>query len=208
MAYNSDMVRSTGPRGQGPAYLTVVFNNREVQRRPLTGPITVGRSLECDLFLEDPLLSRRHCRLEPALEGDGWVLIELGSRNGTFVNAKRVEERRPLEHGDTITLGKTHLKFKAYGYVPPRPADPSQAMLFPARARHALSERRPTPHQQTDRPLPTPRVTSADSTIAPSPGETLSGDRTGSGLNNRTHTPLPFTRPPARPIVKPAEQDE
>src|SRR4051812_16240880 len=77
MAYNSDMVRSNGPRGQGPAYLTVVVDNREVQRRPLTGPITVGRSLECDLFLEDPLLSRRHCQLEPALEGDGWVLIEL-----------------------------------------------------------------------------------------------------------------------------------
>jgi pSer/pThr/pTyr-binding forkhead associated (FHA) protein len=172
--------------------------------------MTIGRSLDCDLWLEDPLLSRHHCRIEPALEGDGWVLIELGSRNGTYLNAKRVRDRRPLNHGDTITLGKTHVKFKASGYVPPRPADPSVAMLIPARARHALSERVPTPHHAADRPLPSPRITSADSTIAPSPGETLTDEHTNSAQKpaaSDAPKPLAFTRPPARPIVKPAEDE-
>jgi pSer/pThr/pTyr-binding forkhead associated (FHA) protein len=193
----SAMVRGAASRERGPAYLTVIVDNREVQRRPITGPVTLGRSLDCDLWLEDPRLSRKHCQLEPALEGDGWVVEDLGSRNGTFVNAKQIRERTPLSHRDVITIGHAHIKFHAYGYTPPRPTDPGAALLMPARTRAALSERTPTPHHST-RPLPTPspRDTSADSTIAPSPGETLAGDRT-----------LPFSRPPARPIVKPVDDE-
>jgi pSer/pThr/pTyr-binding forkhead associated (FHA) protein len=189
------MVRGSAPRERGPAYLTVISNNTEVQRRPFTGSITIGRSLDCDLWLEDPLLSRHHCRLEPALEGDGWVVIDLDSRNGTYVNAKRIQ-RSPLNHKDVITLGKTHLKFHAHGYLPPRPTDPTQAILMPARTKAAMKDRTTTPHH--DRPLPTPKVSPSDSTFtAPSPGETLSGER-----------PLPFTRPPAKPIVRPEDDYE
>jgi pSer/pThr/pTyr-binding forkhead associated (FHA) protein len=194
------MVRgSAAPRERGPAYLTVVVDNREVQRRPLdaTTAITLGRSLDCDLWLDDPRLSRTHCRLEPALEGDGWVVIDLNSRNGVYVNAKRIDGRSALNHRDVITIGHVHLKFSAHGYVPPRPTDPSEAMLMPAKTRAALNARTPTPHHAGDRPLPTPtpRDTSADSTISTStPGETIVGK------------PLPFTRPPARPIVKPVDE--
>jgi pSer/pThr/pTyr-binding forkhead associated (FHA) protein len=191
------MVRGTGaPRERGSAYLSVIVNNTEVQRRPITGPITLGRSLDCDLWVDDPMLSRRHCQLEPALEGDGWVVTDLNSRNGTYVNSKRLLERTPLNHRDVITIGKTHIKFRAHGYHPPRPADPSQALLMPTRNKHTLGHRAPTPHH-VDRPLPTPKISPADSTVSqPSPGETLAGDR-----------PLPFTRPPAKPIVKPAEDE-
>jgi pSer/pThr/pTyr-binding forkhead associated (FHA) protein len=188
------MVRGpAAPRERGPAYLTVVVDNKEVQRRPMTGALTLGRSLDCDLWIDDPRLSRQHCRLEPALEGDGWVVIDLNSRNGTYVNAKRIEQRQPLNHRDVITIGHVHLKFHAYGYLPPRPSDPGEAMLMPAKTRAALNARTPTPHHQSDRPLPTPtpRNTSADSTISTSPGDTI------------VDKPLPFTRPPARPIVKP-----
>ena len=189
------MVRGTVPRERGPAYLTVIVDNREVQRRPIDRAITLGRSLDCDLWIDDPRLSRTHCRLEPALEGDGWVVIDLNSRNGTCVNAKRVIERQPLSHRDVITIGRIHVKFHAYGYVPPRPTDPSEAILMPAKTRAALSARTPTPHHQSHRTLPTPspRDTSADSTISSSPGDTIADK------------PLPFTRPPARPIVKPLE---
>jgi pSer/pThr/pTyr-binding forkhead associated (FHA) protein len=143
------------------------------------------------------MLSRRHCQFEPALEGDGWVVTDLNSRNGTHVNGKHIIERTPLNHRDVITIGKVHIKFHAHGYHPPRPADPGQAMLMPARTNHAMINRAPTPHH-AGRQLPTPKVASpADSTIVqPSSAETIAGDRT-----------LPFTRPPAKPIVRPAEDD-
>jgi pSer/pThr/pTyr-binding forkhead associated (FHA) protein len=196
------MVRGSGlPRERGSAYLKVIIDNVEVQRRelsPNTTTFALGRSLECDLWIDDPMLSRRHCQLEQALEGDGWVVTDLKSRNGTFVNAKKIE-RSPLNHKDVITIGKSHIKFYAHGYIPPRPADPSQAMLMPARTKQALNSRTPTPHH-SDRPLPTPTPRAsnpADSTIPlPSPGETLAGDRS-----------LPFTRPPAKPIVKPTDEE-
>src|SRR5881275_1564286 len=140
------MTRGAEPRERGGPYLTVVVNHKEVLRKPLVGTTTVGRSLDCTLWLEDPSLSRRHCQLEEALEGDGWVVTDLNSRNGTFVNAKRILERTPLNHRDVITIGKVHIKFHAYGYVPPRPADPGQALLMPARTKRAMTNRTPTPH--------------------------------------------------------------
>ena len=199
------MVRGPSPaRERGAAYLTVVAANKEVQRKPITGlnAIVIGRSLECDLWIDDPMLSRRHCQLEPALEGDGWVVTDLKSRNGTHVNGKHIIDRTPLNHRDVITIGKVHIKFHAYGFVPPRPSDPNQAMLLPARTKAAMSGRHPTPHH-SDRPLPkpTPKTSSpADSTISHSSADTIAGDR--------TLPSLPFTRPPAKPIVKPADDED
>ena len=186
------------PAERGPAYLTVVIDNKEVQRRPFDRAVTLGRSLDCDVWLDDPRLSRTHCRLEPAPdEGDGWAVVDLGSRNGTFVNNKQIIERHALRHRDVITIGRAKIKFHAHGYTPPRPADPSEASMLPAKTRAALEARTPTPHY-SQRPLPTPvpRSLSGDSTIVHSPGDTIS-DKS-----------LAFTRPPARPIVKPSEADD
>ena len=186
---------AAAPRERGPAYVSVVIDNKEVQRRPLTGAISLGRSLDCDLWLDDPRLSRTHCKLEPALQGDGFVVLDMGSRNGTYVNGKRVVERAVLAHRDVITVGRAQIKFHAHGYTPPRPADPNEALLLPARTRAALDARIPMPHY-SQRPLPTPlpRDTSGDSAIAHSSADTI------------VDRPLAFNRPPARPIVKPLEQ--
>jgi len=194
MVRGSDAAPS--PSERGPAYLTVVVDDKEIQRRPITGAVTLGRSLDCDVWLDDPRLSRTHCRLEPALEGDGWAVVDLGSRNGTFVNNKQIIERAPLRHRDVISIGRAKIKFHAHGYLPPRPADPTEATLMPAKTRAAIEAREPTPHH-SQRPLPTPvpRHSPGDSTISQSPGETIS-DKS-----------LPFTRPPARPIVRPSEDD-
>jgi pSer/pThr/pTyr-binding forkhead associated (FHA) protein len=183
-------------RERGSAYVSVVVDNKEVQRRPLSGAVTLGRSLDCDLWLDDPRLSRTHCKLEPALQGDGYIVVDMGSRNGTYVNGKRVIERQVLAHRDVITVGRAQIKFHAHGYTPPRPADPNEAILLPARTRAALDARIPMPHY-SQRPLPTPlpRDTSGDTTIASqSPADTIV-DRS-----------FVFSRPPARPIVKPVEE--
>jgi pSer/pThr/pTyr-binding forkhead associated (FHA) protein len=216
------MDRLTAPRERGPAYLVVLVNGKELQRRPMTGPVTLGRSLDCDIWLDDPRLSRKHCRFELALAGDGWAIVDLGSRNGTFVNGKQIHQATPLNHKDVIEIGDAQIQFRAHGYVPPRPAGPNEAMFNPAHLKQALDGRAPTPHQHIDRPLPTPQVTSFDSTIIQSPGETLAGNHpqarphsqpdTSAPTPHRrphtpAHTPLAFTRPPARPIVKPTDQD-
>jgi FHA domain/zinc-ribbon domain len=73
-----------------------------------TSPMTVGRSPECDIFLDDVTVSRKHSVLRSA--GDRWQLEDQGSLNGTFVNRERVEAAE-LEDGDEIQIGKYRLAF-------------------------------------------------------------------------------------------------
>ncbi len=70
--------------------------------------ITVGRSPDCDIFLDDVTVSRRHALLK---RDDGRFLIEdQGSLNGTFLNRRRIESA-PLEDGDELQIGKYRLTF-------------------------------------------------------------------------------------------------
>lgn len=68
-----------------------------------TGRILIGRDASCDLAIDDPLLSRQHCLLEIA--ENQVKLTDLKSRNGTYVNGKRIEEEI-LKLNDEIKLGK------------------------------------------------------------------------------------------------------
>jgi|CXWL01.1.fsa_nt_gi adenylate cyclase len=76
----------------------------------LTGPMTLGRSPECDVVLEDVSVSRRHASLTLA-GGNRWTLKDLGARMGTFVNGSRVENT-VLKTGDELKLGNMTLKFE------------------------------------------------------------------------------------------------
>ena len=73
-------------------------------------PVTIGRQAECDVVLEDTNVSRRHA--EVRRDGEEYLLIDLGSTNGSKVNGARVK-RHALSEGDDITLGKTVLRFEA-----------------------------------------------------------------------------------------------
>lgn len=64
--------------------------------------IRFGRLDDCDVVLEDGGISREHAELER--DGDGWVIADLGSRNGTFVNEGQVHRQR-LRQGDIVRLG-------------------------------------------------------------------------------------------------------
>ncbi len=68
----------------------------------------IGRSDEADLFLNDPGVSRRHCRAFPQ---DRTVAVEdLGSRSGTYVNGKRIERPTGLTDGDVLKIGGITLR--------------------------------------------------------------------------------------------------
>ncbi|MBO0856323.1 MAG: ATP-binding cassette domain-containing protein, partial [Nocardia sp.] len=64
--------------------------------------LTIGRTSDNDIVVNDPLASRRHARLVKG--GDGLVLEDLGSANGTFVNGRR-EQRVTLRERDIVTIG-------------------------------------------------------------------------------------------------------
>ena len=72
-------------------------------------PVVIGRLSTNDVVLSDPNVSRRHAELRR--DGDGWMVVDLGSTNGTVVNGKLAGEHR-LKDGDKLTFGKTELVFK------------------------------------------------------------------------------------------------
>ena len=71
------------------------------------GEFLIGRSADCQLSLDDPLVSRRHALLH--VTGSSVTVRDLESRNGVFVNGSRIHGPRQLAHGDTITIGSQHL---------------------------------------------------------------------------------------------------
>jgi hypothetical protein len=72
--------------------------------------VTFGRLPECTISFDDSNVSRQHAEIRP--EGDGFVLTDLGSTNGTKVNGGRVTRHR-LVDGDRITFGATDVEFRA-----------------------------------------------------------------------------------------------
>lgn len=70
----------------------------------------IGRATNCDLSIEDDLVSRHHCKI--TLRPDGAELIDLGSTNGTLVNGRKIEKVTKLQEGDQIQVGAvTILKY-------------------------------------------------------------------------------------------------
>ena len=82
-----------------PVRLRYLAHDLEVPQ----GQFVVGRSADCQLSLDDPLVSRRHALLT-VQGGNVWV-EDLGSRNGVLVNGDRIEGRRRIGDADRITIG-------------------------------------------------------------------------------------------------------
>src|ERR1044071_1812836 len=71
---------------------------------------SLGRHPDSSIQILDKIVSKEHCRV--LLEGDTWVLEDLDSLNGTFLNGTRVNGKRPLVHGDEFSLGATRARFE------------------------------------------------------------------------------------------------
>jgi pSer/pThr/pTyr-binding forkhead associated (FHA) protein len=92
-----------------------------VQRGPNAGSrflldkdlTTVGRHPDSDIFLDDVTVSRRHA--EFSREGEGFVVRDVGSLNGTYLNRERIESAT-LGSGDEVQVGKFRLLF--FTHVP------------------------------------------------------------------------------------------
>jgi pSer/pThr/pTyr-binding forkhead associated (FHA) protein len=118
------------------AYFVLSANGEELDRQELRKAVVIGRSAECDVAVRDILLSRQHCRLEPAR--GGWRVVDLSSKNGTRLGWQKIQEHL-LCNGDMLRVGRTCLTFYSGAFVPAppqvakksrmvRPADPFEAL--------------------------------------------------------------------------------
>lgn len=111
------------------ARVTVRFDGR-VWEAPLGGDgLTIGRDAANDLVLNHGRVSRRHARIERS--GDGAVLVDLGSANGTLVNGEKAA-RRELDGTETIRIGPAALVFKP-AFKPNELVQPPAGSRAPAR---------------------------------------------------------------------------
>ena len=100
-------IEALGAMPTGSAFLVVHRGALEGVRFPLdvrkSEPISIGRSPESGVFLDDVTVSRKHASLE--FNGTTWVITDAGSLNGTYVNRNRVDSIA-LNENDEVQIGK------------------------------------------------------------------------------------------------------
>jgi len=159
------LAASSPPKAPGGWQLVVVEGPRAGARYPLGARSRLGRDLDTDIVISDERASRHHALVQ--LQGDGYVLSDQNSRNGTYLNGARVSRPAWLKQGDIIQIGQTSLKVVA---VPVRAH---------AQARPSISPEAPMPAARPPArsvpPPPTPSVPPAASRYAPASAEPVLG---------------------------------
>lgn len=116
-------------QGRPAANLVVRQGTQAGMSFPMTGnQVVVGREEGLEVVLQDPEASRRHTRI--SWQGGSFVIEDLGSTNGTFVNGVQITSPQVLSPGDSIGIGQTVLVFQMAGAAL-RPS-PYQAAPRPA----------------------------------------------------------------------------
>jgi len=100
------------------------LENSDRGAHTLTGSCSIGRSSANQIVLAAEKVSRRHAIINAAENGDHW-LVDLGSSNGTYVNAKRLAQPTLLKNGDEVHIGDFVLVFHTEGSPVDSPGDDS-----------------------------------------------------------------------------------
>ncbi len=80
------------------------------------GEYVIGRRSDCQIFVPDMRVSRQHARLWR--DGDEWMLEDLGSNNGTYINSTRVQGSSRLKHDDEILIANNRIRVEARDATP------------------------------------------------------------------------------------------
>ncbi|MHB1047407.1 MAG: FHA domain-containing protein [Thermoanaerobaculia bacterium] len=118
------MARPASPSAFAPSPRATLTLEEDGARHTfhLDHAVTVGRDPACDVLLSSPTVSRRHALVFP--DGEGWTVRDLGSGNGTFLDARRVDEA-PLPNGVALRFGNVPAWFEE---EPQEPLTPSQKL--------------------------------------------------------------------------------
>lgn len=141
------------------------------QKYPLSeSEIIIGRDPHVDISINIPEVSRRHARLR--YEMDGYIIEDLGSTNGTFVNGQRLSGPNVLQSGDEIQLGDAvTLRYKSSGF------DPNATLVTPASEARSMPQQRqqpaPQPSPQPARPAPAPQRSGYAGQVPSGPGPAM-----------------------------------
>jgi FhaA, N-terminal domain/FHA domain len=112
IVFASPSAEAPAPRSATRAYLLVETDGAPSVEFDLGAPlISIGRASDNDVIVDDPLVSRHHCQLK--LQHGAYGLIDLGSRNGSYVNGQPVSEMA-LGPGDRIRIGSTSIEFQVH----------------------------------------------------------------------------------------------
>jgi len=135
--------------------------------------IIIGRDTSSGVSINDAEVSRKHAKL--SLQGSAYVIQDLGSTNGTFVNGQRITTTQVLNPGDTVSFGENiALQYEA-GF------DPNATVVAPSKAAlTAVPVQKPAP---VPAPIPSPAP-------APVPAPAFSGQV--------PNAPPPVAPPPAK----------
>jgi alpha-2-macroglobulin-like protein len=102
--------RAAAGEGERLAPASLVVRTAEGERAfDLRSPISIGRDARSSIQVLDKVVSKDHCRVER--EGERYVLRDLDSLNGTFLNGERVRGAVALAHGDAISVGSLRATF-------------------------------------------------------------------------------------------------
>src|SRR5258705_11683914 len=106
----------------------MVFRLRYLQHNLELAPgeFLIGRSTECQLSLDDPLVSRKHALL--TVTSDTVTVTDLGSRNGVVVNRTKIEGPRALVNGDQISIGSQAMSLVAAQQSTPEALPPTKRL--------------------------------------------------------------------------------
>ncbi len=98
--------------GETPRAAQVLLcGRRRWARSEITNRVVqMGRSEFCEILLNDPLVSEKHARV--AYSNDSFWIEDAGSRNGTFVNGRRIEKRSILQDGYLLRVGSSMFRFE------------------------------------------------------------------------------------------------
>ncbi|MGH9158039.1 MAG: FHA domain-containing protein [Acidimicrobiales bacterium] len=110
---DEDLVLAVDELPEGLAMVVVKRGPNAGSRFVLEAAVTrAGRHPDSEIFLDDITVSRRHA--EFVRHGPAYLLRDVGSLNGTYLNRERLEEA-PLAHGDEVQIGKFKVVFLAAG---------------------------------------------------------------------------------------------
>ncbi len=97
--------RAAKPAKKLPSQLRITRGKQEGLTVPLGEVVKIGRAADCQLILEDDYVSTRHAQI--VRTDTGYVVEDLGSTNGSYVNNERVTAPTPFGTTDTLRIGRT-----------------------------------------------------------------------------------------------------